>query len=402
MRGRVDGDFLGRTAASQMSCSGADANLTAVQSTMRSNINKHAEHDHSLAKCSRRTVIKGALLSAGGLLADSLGTSLAQATKADSPMESALEPQLPICDAHHHLWDRPNDRYLVDDLRGDAGGHNVVSSVFVECYSGYRTTGPMELRPLGETEYIERLATVAAQDARAKPQVKAIVSFADLMLGKNVEPVLQAHLAASQRVRGIRHPTASDPSIKTSYRNPPLHMLADATFRQGFACLKKHDLSFDAWIYHPQIDELADLANAFPDTVIILDHIGAPLGVEAYAGKRDEVFKVWQSSIAKISKCPNVVVKLGGLGIPLCGMGWEGNAPTSGELARVTAPYYSYCIEQFGVERCMFESNFPVDKVSYPYVTLWNSFKLMTQGFSKSERAALFHDTAARVYRIDS
>ncbi len=349
---------------------------------------------------SRRALIKGALLSAGGMLADSLGTTLAQDTRLEPPVEAVLEPELPICDAHHHLWDRPGDRYLVGDLQQDTGGHNVVSSVFVECYSGYRTTGPAELQPLGEVEYIEKLATAAAQDVRVKPQVKAIVSFADLMLGKNVDPVLQAHLAASKRVRGIRHPTASDPSIKTSYRNPPLHMLADATFRQGFACLGKYDLSFDAWIYHPQITELADLANAFPDTPIILDHIGAPLGVEAYAGKRDEVFNAWQTSIARIAKCPNVVVKIGGLGIPLCGMGWTNNAPTSSELARTTAPYYSYCIEKFGVERCMFESNFPVDKASYPYVTAWNSFKLMTKGFSKSERAALFHDNATRVYRI--
>lgn len=349
---------------------------------------------------SKRNFIESALVTAGGMLAGSFAGARAQSDSEKAPVEQALEPALTICDAHHHLWDRPGDRYLLDDLRRDTGGHNVVSSVFVECYSGYRTTGPVELRPLGETEYIENMATAAEQAAKPGPAVRAIVSFADLMLGKNVEAVLQAHLAASKLVRGIRHPTASDPTIKDSYRNPPLHMLSDATFREGLSRLRKYDLSFDAWIYHPQIAELADLANAFPDTTIILDHIGAPLGVGAYAGKRDTVFEDWRFSIAKIAKCPNVVVKLGGLGIPLCGMGWVGKRPSASELAKATAPYYLFCIEKFGAERCMFESNFPVDKVSYSYVTVWNSFKLMTASLSKAERAALFHDTAARVYRL--
>jgi predicted TIM-barrel fold metal-dependent hydrolase len=355
----------------------------------------HLEPDQS-----KRTLIKGALVSVGAMLADSLGTTFAQETRMQPPVEAALEPELQICDAHHHLWDRPGSRYLLDDLQRDTGGHNVTSSVFVECYSGYRTAGPIEERSLGETEYIEKLAVSWEQAASAKPRVQAIVSFADLMMGAKVEPILQAHRAASKRLRGIRHPTASEPSIKNSYRNPPLHRLTDATFREGFALLRKYDLSFDAWLYHPQITELADLANAFPDTVIIMDHIGAPLGIEDYAGKRAEVFKDWKASIDKIAKCPNVVVKLGGLGMPLCGMGWVGKPPTSSELAQATAPYYSYVIEKFGVQRCMFESNFPVDNASYPYVTLWNSFKLMTKSYSKAERAALFHDTAAKVYRL--
>lgn len=347
----------------------------------------------------KRTFIKGAVLGAGGLIADALCAASTPAKDEKSAVETALEPELVICDPHHHLWDRPGDRYLLDDLRRDAGGHTVAQSVFVECYSGYRTTGPAELRPLGETEYVEKIANAGAADANAT-QIRGIVSFADLMLGRNVDAVLSGHVAASQRLRGIRHPTASDPANPDSYRKPPLHMLMDATFRQGFACLKKYDLSFDAWIYHPQILELADLAHAFPDTQIILDHIGGPLGIGRFAGQRDAVFADWRRSIAAIAQCPNVVVKLGGLGMPLCGMGWVGNPPSSSELAAVTAPYYLYCIEKFGVERCMFESNFPVDKASYSYVVLWNSFKRMTQDFSRTERAALFHDTAARVYRL--
>ncbi len=348
----------------------------------------------------KRTFIKGMLMTAGGIITDAaLGATTAPESHSAAAAEKALEPELVICDPHHHLWDRPNDRYLLDDLHRDTGGHQVRRSVFVECYSGYRTSGPAEMRPLGETEYVDKIAN-AGLAAGTTPHIQGIVSFADLMLGAKVEPVLEAHLVASKRVRGIRHPTASDPANPNSYRNPPLHMLSDATFRQGFACLKKHGLSFDAWLYHPQILELADLANAFPDTTIIMDHIGAPLGIGNFAGKREAVFADWQKSIATLAKCPNVIAKIGGLGMPLCGMGWVDKSPTSSELAAATSPYYLYCIEKFGVERCMFESNFPVDKASYSYVVLWNSFKLMTKDFSKSERAALFHDTAVRVYRL--
>lgn len=347
----------------------------------------------------KRTFIRGVLL---GATTGSLGPVLARDVESPSAsnIEAAIEPELTICDPHHHFWDRPGDRYLLDDLQRDTGGHRVVQSVFVECYSGYRTKGPAELRPVGETEYVEKIAAAGAHTAGTNTHVRGIVSFADLMLGNAVDAVLQAHLATSKRVRGIRHPTASDPANPNSYRNPPLHMLRDSTFRQGFARLKKYNLSFDAWIYHPQILELAELAKEFPDTVIILDHIGAPLGIGNYAGKRDAVFKEWQASITMLAQCPNVMVKLGGLGMPLCGMGWVDNPPTSSELAAATAPYYLFCIEKFGVHRCMFESNFPVDKASYTYVVLWNSFKKMTQGFSKAERAALFHDTAASVYRL--
>ncbi|MBB6092176.1 putative TIM-barrel fold metal-dependent hydrolase [Povalibacter uvarum] len=347
----------------------------------------------------KRAFIKGAVLGAGGFIAEALGAASTHTENEKPAVEAALEPELVICDPHHHLWDRPGDRYLLDDLRRDTAGHKVTQSVFVECYSGYRTTGPAHLRPLGETEYVEKIANAGASDGHAT-QIRGIVSFADLMLGKNVDEVLSSHVAASKRLRGIRHPTASDPANPDSYRKPPLHMLKDTTFREGFACLRKHGLSFDAWIYHPQILELADLANAFPDTTIILDHIGAPLGIGRFAGQREAVFADWRHSIATLAQCPNVVVKLGGLGMPLCGMGWVGKPPSSSELAAVTAPYYLYCIEKFGVERCMFESNFPVDKASYPYVVLWNSFKRMTRDLSKSERAALFHDTAARVYRL--
>ena len=327
-------------------------------------------------------------------------------------VEEPIDPDLPICDPHHHLWDRPNtperpgSRYLLEELLQDTGGgHNIVQTVFVECRSMYRKDGPSEMQPVGETEFVQGIAAQSTSGQYGATLVAAgIVSFADLTLGVAVAPVLEAHIAASQnRFRGIRHSSAWDASSEiTSYRNPPRGLLLDSKFREGFAYLQKYNLSFDAWLYHPQIIELVDLARAFPDTSIVLDHIGGPLGIGPYAGKREEVFQEWKSSIATLATCPNVVVKLGGLGMPICGFGWHERAtpPSSTELAEAMATYYLWCIEQFGVDRCMFESNFPVDKQSCSYTVMWNAFKRISRDFSLNDRAALFHDTAVKVYRL--
>jgi L-fuconolactonase len=317
--------------------------------------------------------------------------------------EDPIDPALPICDPHHHLWDRPGSRYLLEHVLQDVGsGHNVSETVFVECRAMYRPGGPEALRPVGETEFVERNA---AQTAGGPTAIAAgIVGFADLTLGAAVAPVLEAHLSASpQRFRGIRHSAAWDASPDIAgYRNPPRGLLLDARFREGFACLQRYGLSFDAWLYHPQLMELVDLAMAFPDTPIILDHVGGPLGVGPYAGQREAVFQVWKTAIEQLATCPNVVVKLGGFGMANYGLGWHERPepPSSAEMAEAIAPYYLWCIERFGVERCMFESNFPVDKAASSYCVLWNAFKRVVQDFTAGERAALFHDTAARVYRI--
>ncbi len=319
-------------------------------------------------------------------------------------IETPLEPELPICDAHHHLWERPPHGYLLDDLLLDLrAGHNIVSTVAIECHYGYRKSGPEELQPVGEVEFLEAVAQqVAANPAITSRIAAAIVGHANLTLGDAVAPVLEAHLtASSQRFRGIRHSTtwdASDALRSEAARG----LLADDGFRRGFAWLEKLGLSFDAWVYHPQLLEVAQLARRFPGVTIILNHIGAPLGVGPYAGKRDEVFQEWSQGIATIAACPNVAVKLGGVGSLRSGYDWHERAvkPSSQELAQVLKPYFDHCIERFGVERCMFESNFPVEKSSNGYVNLWNAFKKITRHYSISERAALFHDTAARLYRI--
>ena len=320
--------------------------------------------------------------------------------------EEALEPDLPICDPHHHLWDHPQSRYLLDELLADTRGHRVVTTVFVECGSMYRADGPPALRPVGETEFVQGVAAQSASGGYGEMRANAgIVGHADLLLGDAVAPVLEAHLAASpNRFRGIRHSAAwhESPKIRRSHSAPPPHMLADAKFRDGFARLAPLGLSFDAWLYHTQIDELADLAGAFEDTTIVLDHVGGPLGIGPFEGRRDEVFPLWQRSISEIARRENVHVKLGGLAMPINGFGWHKRPrpPGSEELARAQAPYLLHCIEVFGPERCMFESNFPVDKASCSYTVLWNAFKRLSRDFGADERAALFHDTAARVYGL--
>lgn len=322
----------------------------------------------------------------------------------ETSMETALEPELPICDAHHHLWERPPRVYLLKDLCGDlAAGHNVVSTVAVECGYGYRTNGPEELKPVGETEFLESNAVEAARDLAIKPRIAAaIVGFADLALGDRVAPVLEAHLAASPgRFRGIRRSTTWDASDGLR-SEAPRGMLAMREFRTGFMWLRKFNLTFDAWLYYPQLPELADLARAFPDVTIILNHIGAPLGVGPYARKREEVFQIWRSGIALVAQCSNVHVKLGGVGSLRSGYDWHERqtGPSSEELASALKPCFEWCIEKFGPSRCLFESNFPVERQSNDYVALWNAFKRLTRRYSAAERAALFHDTATRVYRI--
>ncbi|GAF43598.1 amidohydrolase family protein [Rhodococcus wratislaviensis] len=315
----------------------------------------------------------------------------------ESIVEEVLDADLPICDAHHHLWDTPNHRYLLDELRADVrAGHNVVNTVYVECRWGYRTSGPESFRPVGETDFVVR--------ADPKGLVAGIVGFADLTK-PDVDDVLAAHIEAGRgRFRGIRHVCAwdEDPTIRTSYTNPSPTLLADPTFRAGIAALGRAGLSFDAWVYHPQLSDLAELARACPEVTIVVDHLGGPLGIGPYAGRRNEVLDVWRLGMEKLAKTENVVLKLGGIGMAMYGLGWhkQSKPPTSEDLARAWRDEYRWCIERFGPERCMFESNFPVDSTSCSYLVLWNSFKRIVADGSAADKAALFHDTAVRTYGL--
>ena len=327
--------------------------------------------------------------------------------------EETLEPDLPICDPHHHFWDFrteriPYQRYLLHELADDVNsGHNVRSTVFVEARAMYRSSGPDEMKPVGEVEFVQGLAAASESGLYGPSRAAAsIVGHANLNLGAAVEPVLEALQAASpNRFRGIRHSVTWDPHpdivLTSAYRMPG--QLASDEFRAGARVLARMGMSLEAWMYTPQLPELADFAKAVPDLQIILNHIGGLLRVGPYANNDDEVLATWRSGIAAVAECPNVAVKLGGIGMPMTGFDWHTRETPIGseELAESMAPFMHYCIEQFGPDRGMFESNFPVDKVSFSYNVMYNAFKRLSKDYSDSERAALFHDTAARVYRVE-
>ena len=318
--------------------------------------------------------------------------------------EIALEPDLPIVDPHHHLWDRAGG-YLLDELLADlATGHNVVATVFLQCGYAYRSTGPVSLRPVGETEFVADIARQAEQRGEKTRVCAGIVGYADLELGDEVDAVLQAHIdAAGGRFRGIRHISARHDAFNASLLGPaPADLLQRVKFRRGLARLQALGLSYDAWLFHTQIDELTDLARAFPDLPIVLNHIGGPLAVGPYVGKRAEVFLVWRESIKRLAACPNVSIKLGGMGMAIGGFEFHKQAlpPSSEQLAAAWAPYVHACIESFGAQRCMFESNFPVDKAMSSYAVLWNAYKRIAAGASVSEKAWLFSDSASAFYRL--
>lgn len=325
--------------------------------------------------------------------------------------EEALEPELPICDPHHHLWEMRDGavqpHYTLDELLEDmSGGHNIVSTVFIECGAEFKQDGPEAFRCVGETEFVTAIAERSAIGDYGPTKVAAgIIGTVDVRIGDETADVLDAHIeAANGRFRGIRLGALwhEMPNVRNHRINPPEHLLLGEDFRSGFKHLGPRNMSFEIWCCHPQIPDATDLARAFPDTTIILNHFGGPLGIGPYEGKEDDVFAKWKGMIDELATCPNVVVKLGGLNMDINGYGWEKRdlPPSSSEHVDATRRYYDHTIDKFGVERCMFESNFPVDKFSISYTTLWNAAKIYSQGFSSDERAALFHDTATRIYRL--
>ena len=328
--------------------------------------------------------------------------------------EPTLEPEIPVCDAHHHFWDIrperiPYQRYLLHELAEDINrGHNVRSTVFVEARSMYRSDGPEEMRPVGEVEFVQGLAAASASGLYGPGRAAAaIVGHANLNLGDKVEPVLDALRAASpNRFRGIRHSVTWDshPEVENTAAHQIEGQMASQNFRAGARVLARTGLSLDAWLYFPQLPELVDFARAVPDLTIILNHIGGLLRVGPYADRDDEVLASWRSGIAAVAECPNVTVKLGGIGMPRTGFDWATRDQPIGseEMAESMAPFMTYCIDRFGPDRCMFESNYPVDKMAYSYNVMYNAFKRLSQGYSAAERASMFYDTAARVYRINA
>ena len=342
------------------------------------------------------------------------------------PLEPALEPELPIVDPHHHLWDRSpllaemppptfawqktlqrSPRYLLDELLADVyGGHDIRSTVYLECRSFYRADGPPELRCVGETEFVNGMAAVGASGLYGEARICAgIVGHADLTLGPAVPRVLEAHLeAGGGRFRGIRQRASydPDPDVLGELNAPAPGLYTSDSFLAGFEWLGKLELSFDAWVVEPQLPEVAALAQRFPDTPIVLNHAGTPLGRASYAGRLEERFPIWRDSLRQLAERPNVTLKLGGLGMDFSNFpSFATDPPASSEqLARDWRPYLETGIETFGPERCMFESNYPMEKSAGEYGVIWNAFKRVAAGASAAEKAALFSGTASRVYRV--
>jgi len=340
---------------------------------------------------------------------DAVGTVIMpnDAWLASHASEDIIDPTLPIVDPHHHLWNRGGHRYLLEELLADTGsGHNVVATVFVDCVAYYRAQGPAEMKPIGETEFANGVAAMAASGAYGPTRAcAAIVGHADLLRGAAAREVLQAQLQAGNgRFRGIRHAGGWDAStqVRNSHTHPPADLYGLLTFREGFAQLAPLGLSFEAWQYHPQLPMVTALARAFEDTSIILNHVGGPLGAGPYAGKGDETFANWKRGMHELARSPNVSVKLGGLGMPIGMFDFHQRAVpvTSLKMADALRPWIDTCIDTFGASRCMFESNFPVDKASSSYAVLWNAFKRLAAGASAAERTDLFSATAQRVYRL--
>jgi predicted TIM-barrel fold metal-dependent hydrolase len=318
--------------------------------------------------------------------------------------EDPIEPELPIIDPHHHLWhQRVSGRYMPEQLHEDlAAGHNIVATVFLQCGWMHRTTGPEAARPAGETEAVNAAAILSATGAYGPARACAgIVGYADLR-SPALDETLDAHVAAaSHRFRGIRQVAASDPNIlPTSAVPPPAGLMLDPAFTTGVKRLGERGFTFDSWAYHTQLADLLAVVQQAPETRIVINHVGGPLHAGPY--RRDECFTAWKAGMAALAACPNTTVKLGGLGMPLNGFDYHKNPlpPTSAQVAADWKPYIDTCIELFGPARSMFESNFPVDKGMVGYTVLWNAFKHLAAGASATEKAALFHDTAASFYRL--
>ena len=323
-----------------------------------------------------------------------------------SVVEDVVDPERPIIDPHHHLWKTPSmwGTYELADLWADtSSGHNVEKTVFVDCHSEYRTEGPSHLKPVGETEYVAEVATESRRDAN-RATIAGIVGHANMTLGSAVEEVLVAHEQAGKGLfRGIRHAGPSDDTgtlTNAGGRWPCPYDRED--FREGVKTLGRMGYSYDTWHFFHQNQDFLALARAVPETTMILDHFGTPLGVGAYAGRKDEIFEQWKKDIEEIAECANVHAKLGGLAMPDNGFGWDknDNPPSSDEFEEAQHPYYLHAIECFGPDRCMFESNFPVDRLSVSYQVLWNGLKKIVTDFSEDEKHALFYGTAARIYRV--
>jgi L-fuconolactonase len=319
-----------------------------------------------------------------------------------SSPDEILNPHQVIIDSHVHLM--PSARYFAREFVADLeGGHHIAASVLVECGAGYDGATLDFLGPAAETRFIASEAeAIEAAGVRV-----GVVGHADLRAGAAINNLLDAHRqSCGARLKGIRQRAAHDRTglIRSTGAPPPAALLSDRRFREGFTQLGRSGLSFDVWVFFHQLGEVAALARAFPDTLIILNHVGGPLGVGPYSKYPQSSFEQWSAGVHDVAGCSNVVVKLGGLGMSHVGFRFhrQQHSATARQLAAAWRPYIETCIDAFGPGRAMFESNFPVDRATCTYAVLWNAFKCLTESYSDDESQALLAGTAARVYGLDA
>jgi predicted TIM-barrel fold metal-dependent hydrolase len=324
--------------------------------------------------------------------------------------EDIIDPDLPIIDPHHHLWHGDNQLagsfpYLMEQLSEDTNsGHNIIGTIFMECAQGYYLNDDEKYKPIGETEFVINIIE-ESKNISGPTNILGIISFADLMLGSEVKDVLDQHIITGKGLfKGIRHAAGWDHNneIQNSHSNPVKNIYHESSFRKGAEELIKLNLTFDAWHYHHQINDLSIFSKNYPELTIIHDHFGGPLGVGPYQGKRDEIFKKWKDDISLLAESKNVYAKLGGLAMPVNGWNFHKNdkPATSNQIVEMHNDYYSHTLECFGVERCMFESNFPVDRRSVSYHVIWNAFKKMVTDYSDKDKNKLFFQNAKDVYGV--
>ena len=318
--------------------------------------------------------------------------------------EEIIDAERPIIDPHHHLWPGEN-KYLLEDLWADtSSGHNIKHTVFIECTQEFLTSGPDHLKPIGETIFVKKIAD-EAKKVPSKSQISGIVSHVDMTLGEGINEVLDLHFLHGESLfKGIRRAGGWDPheNMRNSHHSPPKDMYLSDIFNKSLKILGEKGLVFEAWQYHHQINQVSILAREHPNLKIVLNHFSGPIGIGPYKDLRNEIFEQWKKDIDELVKNKNVYAKLGGLAMPINGYNFHKQSmpPSSDQIVEAQKNYYDYSIKSFGPERCMFESNFPVDKQSVSYHVIWNAFKKISKDYTEEDKEYLFLKSAENFYSL--
>lgn len=319
--------------------------------------------------------------------------------------EEIVLPHLPVVDSHMHLWDRIGFDYFASEFLADvADGHDVRSSVYVECGMAYDAFSPDPMLAVDETRYAVKQAALG--QGHTHKLAEGILGAANLLLGDEIQPVLEAHVEAAQgRFRGVRFRVAFDADPEAGYHESGYlneNVLHRPELLASARILARMGLTLELWGFHPQLADVKAFARKVPEVQIVLNHVGGPLGVGRYADMRKQVFAEWSQGMRALADEANVMVKLSGLGISRLGLRQAGGQAhtTSDQLVAAWGPFVRHCVETFGPDRSIFGSNFPVDRATASYRTLLNAYKKMLLDLSDDELRAVFAENARRTYRL--